>query len=206
MKREDQSKLMIEKIMSSAVKEFNIHGYDSASMNRICADGKISKGIIYHYFKDKDELYLKCIQDCYQTLADYYASQQFHELDIEDGFKAYMNVRMKFFEEHPEFRGLFFNALLKTPITLRKQVTEARKTIDDFNLSFYEAILSKSTLRNSLSLKQAIKYLDMQQTAFNDYFRKEAEEQEDFQTVINKHEDMLNEWIDIVLYGIVKEK
>ena len=41
-------------------------------MNNICKNAAISKGIIYHYFKDKDELYLACIQECYRALYDFY--------------------------------------------------------------------------------------------------------------------------------------
>ena len=41
--------------MSSAIKEFGRYSFAEASLNNICKEGNISKGIIYHYFKDKDE-------------------------------------------------------------------------------------------------------------------------------------------------------
>ncbi|MFR6100649.1 MAG: TetR/AcrR family transcriptional regulator, partial [Longibaculum sp.] len=61
MKREEMTKVMRMKIIESALQEFNDKSYEKASMNHICQIGNISKGIIYHYFKDKDELYLECV-------------------------------------------------------------------------------------------------------------------------------------------------
>ena len=58
MKREDMNKAMHTKIIESAIQEFNEKSYEKASMNHICQIGQISKGIIYHYFKDNDELYV----------------------------------------------------------------------------------------------------------------------------------------------------
>ena len=72
MERKEQTKRMKEKIIESAIYEFNEHGYEEASLTHVCKIGNISKGIIYHYFKDKDELYLSCVKVCYDTLLQYY--------------------------------------------------------------------------------------------------------------------------------------
>lgn len=60
------------KILQVALNEFANYSYEKSSINRICSDGNISKGVMYHYFKDKDELYLLCIRYCYDTMVDYY--------------------------------------------------------------------------------------------------------------------------------------
>lgn len=57
MKREEKNLQSRQKIMDAAWKEFGEKSYAEASLNTICKEGDISKGIIYHYFKDKDELY-----------------------------------------------------------------------------------------------------------------------------------------------------
>mgnify|MGYP002539826609 CR=1 FL=1 len=58
MKREEKNALSRQRILDAAMEEFSRNGYDGASLNTVCAEKGISKGIIYHYFKDKDELYL----------------------------------------------------------------------------------------------------------------------------------------------------
>ena len=42
MKREKQNELMTQKILTSAIEEFNSYDYESASLNRICKRGEIS--------------------------------------------------------------------------------------------------------------------------------------------------------------------
>ncbi len=36
--------------------------YDTASVNSICETGQIPKGLLYHNFRGKDELYLLCVK------------------------------------------------------------------------------------------------------------------------------------------------
>lgn len=45
-----------KEILNVATKLFVSKGFDNTSMNQIREEAGISKGLIYHYFKDKDEL------------------------------------------------------------------------------------------------------------------------------------------------------
>ena len=68
MKREEKNILSRQRSLEAALREFSEKSYDTASMNTICTENNISKGIIYHYFKDKDELYLLCAGECFDKL------------------------------------------------------------------------------------------------------------------------------------------
>lgn len=46
-----------ERILEAAAKEFSVHGYEAASLNRILDRAGISKGAAYYYFDDKADLY-----------------------------------------------------------------------------------------------------------------------------------------------------
>ena len=48
-----------EAILSAALKEFGKSDYDQASVNNIIKESQTSKGTFYHYFKDKESLYLE---------------------------------------------------------------------------------------------------------------------------------------------------
>lgn len=50
-----------ERILEAAAKEFALHGYDAASLNRILEEAGISKGAAYYYFDDKADLYTTAI-------------------------------------------------------------------------------------------------------------------------------------------------
>lgn len=50
-----------DKIIESAIKEFAEYGYEEGSTNRIVKDCGISKGSLFKYFENKEELYLHLI-------------------------------------------------------------------------------------------------------------------------------------------------
>lgn len=54
--------------MDSAIAEFSEKGYGASSINAICGLQGLSKGIIYHYFDTKDELFLACVGECFSLL------------------------------------------------------------------------------------------------------------------------------------------
>lgn len=48
-----------EALFDAAVKEFGAHGFQNASLNTILKEAKVSKGVFYHYYENKDTLYLE---------------------------------------------------------------------------------------------------------------------------------------------------
>jgi len=46
-----------DRIINAALMEFADNGYEKASTNEIVKNAGISRGLLYHYFKDKEELY-----------------------------------------------------------------------------------------------------------------------------------------------------
>ena len=54
MQQKEKNELSREKILSAAIAEFGKKGYDGGSVNDMCAENKISKGLIYHYFGSKE--------------------------------------------------------------------------------------------------------------------------------------------------------
>ena len=68
MKREEKNALSQQRILEAAMEEFSRKGYEGASLSTACAEKGISKGIVYHHYKDKDELYLRCVQLCFDAV------------------------------------------------------------------------------------------------------------------------------------------
>lgn len=204
MQRSEQKKQMKARIIQYAIDEFNEQGYISASMNNICTAANISKGIIYHYFDDKDDLYLACIETCYQDMICYYDTHKGTYLK-DANIMEYMKLRMMFFKEFPQYYGLFFYALLRTPKRLQPKVEALRYNIQKMNTELYTSYLKNLKLRESVTLERAVLYLDIVQDAYNDYFRKEIEKGSDMDTMIKKHENLLPEWIDFMIHGLARE-
>ena len=83
MKQEQRRYVSQELILAEAIKEFGKYGYGDASVNRICEAGQISKGRLFHYYKDKDELFLTCVQACYdhlQQVQEFFRAERLNKL------------------------------------------------------------------------------------------------------------------------------
>ena len=97
MKQQEKTQKTIERIISSAVEEFGSKNYDAAAINSICEKGHISKGLLYHNFKSKDELYLKCVKICYDEMTLFLKSQSFEVIDAKESLQKFFLVRQKIF-------------------------------------------------------------------------------------------------------------
>lgn len=76
MKREEKNALSRQRILDAAMDEFARKGYEGASLSSACTEKGLSKGVVYHHFRDKDELYLLCVQACFDALAAHLAGAQ----------------------------------------------------------------------------------------------------------------------------------
>ena len=59
-----------EKIFDAAAEEFSSRGYEAASVNRIIDHAGISKGSLYYYFDDKEDLFATVIERAFNRLKD----------------------------------------------------------------------------------------------------------------------------------------
>lgn len=134
MKQEEKSALSKTKILNAAMAEFSQKGYEGASLNTVWAREGISKGIIYHHFKDKDELYLLCVKACF-------------------------DAKLQFFSLHPEYLGIFVDASFNPPTKLLPQIIRLRQGFDALNISVLTRLLKAEPLRPGLSVELVAAFL-----------------------------------------------
>ena len=80
MKKSLKTKITKEKILKAAVEEFGTYGYEGASVNRICEKHGISKGLIYHNFESRDNLYLCCAEEAVNKFINYMSGKDFPQM------------------------------------------------------------------------------------------------------------------------------
>ena len=102
MKREEKNALSRQRILDAAMEEFSAKGYAGASLNTVCGEKGISKGIIYHYFKDKDQLYLLCVEACFDAFTAYLGEAAASlSGPARERLRTYFDARLRFFAGHP---------------------------------------------------------------------------------------------------------
>ncbi len=206
MKQEEKTRITYERILKAAIAEFGTKSYDSASLNVICSENQLSKGLVYHNFKNKDDLYLRCVELCFQTITAYLRSKPYNKNgSAQDRLRELLVRRQSFFEENPYMANIFFGTMLQPPIHLLRELREIRREFDAFHLAYYQEQLTSMHLREGVTMEAALRYFSIFQDAFNGYYRSKFSEGGDFPLLVQEHEQGLSSLLDILLYGIAKE-
>ncbi len=199
MRKEDKTQRTVERILTAGIEEFGRNGYRRGSLNAISASG-INKGLIYHNFKDKDDLYLACVK---RSLDDMVTSIQ---EAMQDPSVDYSNARLRFFAEHEAEARLFLESAVSPPDHLKKEIQTLRQPLEELNRSQFQKILDKQTLRKGISPEDAYRWFAYMEVAFNLSFGQYDSENEDFRERLEKHEKNAAALIDRILYGIAEKK
>lgn len=156
MNREEKNQITRRKILDSAIEEFAQHGPEAASINTICQNGGVSKGIIYHYFESKDRLYLACLEECFEALTDD-LKRNIGSRTVSDLPDLYFQSRQIFFEHYPAYARIFCYVILFPLERLRTEIQKIRKNYDDLNDLYLHHILEQKALRSDLSEEEILR-------------------------------------------------
>ena len=203
MKREDKNALSRMRILNAAMCEFSQRGYGGASLNTAWAEKGISKGVIYHYFKDKDEIYLLCVKQCFEALTAYLRKTASALTGTPaKRLETYFDARMCFFAENPLYLGIFCDAMFQPPAALTGAIAVCRRDFDALNISVLTELLHTAPLREGLSVEAIVEdfrgYVDF----FNLRFKTEWKRGLSPENVLKEHEERCHRQLDILLHGV----
>lgn len=198
MRKEEKTEITRGKIFDAAMREFGSNGYAAGTVNNICKAG-INKGLIYHNFKDKDELYLECVKRSCKELIDFVRQQKATE-----GFVSYMSARSMFFREREAEASLFLEARTHPPYHLREQISEIFAEIDEMNQEVFEREISHYELRKDVTKEEALNYFLQLQKIYNMDFANHRSSELSPQEQIGLHEMNIHKIFNLMLYGIAK--
>lgn len=94
--------LRLNAILNAALKEFTLKGYNDASTNVIAKEAGMSKALMFHYVKNKQELFL-CVYDYFADLLDkeYYMKIDFTEKDIFNRLRQSYILQIELLKQYP---------------------------------------------------------------------------------------------------------
>ena len=203
MQQKEKNELSREKILSAAIAEFGKKGYDGGSVNDMCAENKISKGLIYHYFGSKEALFCACLRRCFGKMEACLRAALPEDQGLKAGLRAFTGARRAFFDENAPERALFFQTLLNPPKALYDKVKEAKRSLDDFTVQYFGRLLQNARLRKGVTGEDALGYLVSFEEMFHLSMRQKEEEPEN---VAGKHEELLEKWLEILFYGVIEKE
>lgn len=200
MKRDEKNMLSRRRILDSAFKEFGELGYGLSSVNTICSSGGISKGILYYYFADKDELYLACVKEMLDALTDHLSSAMIQAADSGNSLELYFDARDAFFHEKPLYHRLFCDIVMRPPEHLSDAIGNLKVSFDELNISILTELLSSKKLRAGVTIESAVETFRLYQDFINARYYLSNACQDD----LEKHEQICRHSLSILLYGVIE--
>ncbi|MBZ9772420.1 TetR/AcrR family transcriptional regulator [Mesorhizobium sp. CO1-1-8] len=95
-----------EKILSVAIDEFSARGFRGARVQHIATAAHANLRMIYHYFGNKEGLYISCLEDIYASVRRAELAVDFGTLKPQDALRKLIDDTFDFFISHPQFAGI----------------------------------------------------------------------------------------------------
>jgi AcrR family transcriptional regulator len=93
-------------ILAAATREFATEGFGGARVDAIAARAKINKRMLYHYFGNKEDLYLVVLEETYRGIRTAEHTLHLEDLPPEEGIARLVIFTWGYFLKHPEFLSL----------------------------------------------------------------------------------------------------
>ena len=93
-------------ILAAATQEFSTNGLTGARVDAIAQRARVNKRMIYHYFGDKDGLYLAVLEATYGSIRAAELDLHLTDRDPVDGMRELVLFTWRYFLAHPEFLSL----------------------------------------------------------------------------------------------------
>lgn len=204
MTQKERQERSRQEILQAALEEFGSHPYEAVTMERICTGHGISKGMMYHYYSGKDELFLLCVSHVFQGL-EAYLKEHSGELpaDPAQAIRSYFLSRLSYFALRPKEQRIFESAMLRPPQHLREAIADLHASLDEHNRRFLFRTLSALELRPGLEPEFLSTYLERLERVFQsllDQYRDDGA-LPDLPSFLNRGEQLL----DLLLFGVFRQ-
>lgn len=162
MTQQERQERSRQKILSAAMREFAAQEYDNVTIDCICTNHHISKGMIYHYYSSKDELFLVCVRDTFEKLKHFIEenSSRPDGQNIMDTIKQFFQLREQFLIRYPQCRRIFETAVFHPPKHLTEQIARLHEPITGLNQMYLKAVVTQMPLRKGVNPDSVIRFLE----------------------------------------------
>ena len=151
-----------EDILRAAIAEFGKAGYAAASTNEIVKNAKVSKGLLFHHFTNKEKLYTACQLHVMMQYGQFMTKRvHFTSPDLFDRILESLRIKMEFGCKNPEFLALTNrvwymeddNSILKQP----EAEASIMKIMQEYMAAFFNGV-DTTKFREGLELAKVMDY------------------------------------------------
>ena len=103
-----------ERVLNAALREFAQQGYEKASTNAIVKEADISKGLLFHYFNSKKDLFLFLYDHFLQIISEeFFKRIDLIERDVLIKLRNVALIKMELMDKYPELFNFFITVMME---------------------------------------------------------------------------------------------
>ncbi len=195
-----------EAIFEASLKEFAAVGYERANTNRICECAGVSKGLLFHYYGSKKQLYMFTVETCTDDVLAAFEGFSTEGLDFTGALLAYSKMKFYFYSAHTLHYKILNEAFLLPPIEVTDTMREKYMELEKIGIGIMSGLVDKLTLRDGISKETALAFLTSMSRAtemyntIGDWTKMELTEE-----LYQKIEERYRILIDLILHGIAND-
>lgn len=155
-KRKRDPELTQSRILAAAHREFAEKGFDGARVEKIAEGAKVNKQLIYHYFKNKDELFTLVLESAYRAIRAEEAALSLDHLPADRAVIRLVEFTWHYYLAHPEFIQLLNseNQLKARHLKQSANVHHINRSWLDISRAIIERGRQEGTLRADINAMQ----------------------------------------------------
>lgn len=193
------------RIIGICLEEFAQHGYKNASTNSIVTKAGISKGILFHYFGNKKNLYLylldyaigctmKAMLDKMADLPD----------DIFERIFSMGMLKLKVGYQYPMHYKFLLEAFTHIPAGLEKELNDRYEKIYKSSMPLFMKDIDTSKFREGMNKEKAIELIELALEAVSNKYIKKFKDKssEEVMSQLENVTDEYKDYIDILKFGV----
>jgi len=146
-----------DRILNAAMKEFAQNGFEKASTNEIVKEADISKGLLFHYFKNKKNLFLFLYDHCIDVSTnEFYKKINLDEKDFFIRVNQMCIIKFELLNKYPEMFKFIETAYMENSKSVKKELDERKEKLIEINsIKVFEGI-DISKFRSGIDVEKAI--------------------------------------------------
>jgi TetR/AcrR family transcriptional regulator len=198
-----------QKIIAVCLEEFATKGYESASTNSMVKKAEISKGLLFHYFGSKKNLYLYLLDiaiDCF--IGKFYSYYTKPNSDVFERIIQRGIIKIKISSEEPLMSKLVMEAFIDTPQGMKEEMDSRFKKLYSENMPTVAEDVDYSLFRDDIDTQKAMEFMMLCFDAlYNKYTNKFkgkalALSNEEIDNMVKEY----YEFLDMMKFGMYKKK
>ncbi len=199
----------VARILKASLHAFAIDGYAGAKTETIAATAKVSKGLIFHYFGSKQQLYLATVEHTMTSIMDEIMPEfQTPPADLVTLVVQGTKYKTAFGEHHPDEMALLIAAygeIQRLPVKLQTQITKLYTESLKVTQRLIEQILDQMEVRPTVDRATAVDLIVGVYNQLFAEFQQHMQQQADIQSMADAQwlVERAKAYMDIIERGLM---